>query len=315
MYLLRYLVVALLSITKTEDGSLPKRIPVCPAGALIKGEDGRAWSAKDRPAVLARLNAAGRKLVLDENHSMIRSAPKGGPSPALALLSDFREDAAGVVYAETVEWTKYGEANAPNYVGISPVLKHRAQRGIFLETEVLGDLTDLHSVSLVNDPNLELPALNDREITQETDEMTPEQLAAALAPFTAAITALTADVAALKAKPVETETVIAPNNAEAKVKLELSINSCLQKHVDAGKIKPDDASAAYFRTMATSEETLATMDAHYTAQKPLVALESISSNSQDGTGSKLPALAADTETLIRNMGWDKQKLFGESAAK
>lgn len=300
--------MALLNLVKTEDGALPKRVPVLPAGALIKGEDGRAWSAKDRPSVLARLNQTGRKLVLDENHSLIRSAPKGGPSPAHALLSNFQVDAEGVTWAETVEWTPYGEANARSYVGVSPVLKHRAQRAIIGDTDVLGDITDLHSVSLVNDPNLELPALCDRELAEETPSMTPEQLAAALAPFTQALTAIQADIVALKA----VKETVAPNSSEAtdKVKLELAVNSCLEKHVSAGKIRNDDASRAYFKTVAVSTETLAAVDAHYTAQAPLVSSDSISANSHNGSAGK--SFSADATKLMTDMGWDKAKLYPEA---
>ena len=90
------------------------------------------------------------------------------------------------------------------------------------------------------------------------------------------------------------------------------MNSCLEKHVSAGKIGPDEASRAYFKTVAVSDETLAVIDAHYTAQKPIVPVESIAANSQDTSKPKIPALSKDAEEMIKSMGWDKSVMWSDA---
>lgn len=283
---------------KAEDGSLPKRIPVLPAGDLIKGEDGRAWTARDRKSVLERLNRPGNKLVLDENHSSIRKAPKGGPSPALAFLSDFVEDEDGVMYANSVEWTPYGQTSALNYGGISPVLLHRPGNAIIGDTKVLGEVTNLHSVALCNDPNLELPALNDKEFSvSEENSMDPQKLAELIN------TAVAAAVAPLAAKLEALETP-APNSQQAAPEAELAVavNSALEGYISAGKIKNTEEDRADFIALASDKDKLAALKRRYDAAQPLVTSEVLELN--DKQSPKGPQLGAQAMKLAQTMGWD-----------
>lgn len=127
-----------------------------PAGQLLKGRDGRAFSIRDQQAILAHLASLKRPVLLDENHSAVHRAPRGESSPAAGWLSDFKFEAAGLSAA--VQFTPYGRdlIATQSYRYLSPALLHDA-----------GVVIGLHSVALTNDPNLELPALNSTETVAE----------------------------------------------------------------------------------------------------------------------------------------------------
>jgi phage I-like protein len=152
---------------------VPEWIPFLPApdaqGRII-GEDGRSWTIKDMRALAARVK---RKLPIDINHSTELAAPKGFESPAAGwmLPSQFDVRADGSLWVKP-EWTKRGlnALESRDYGFVSPTFDFDTRTG---------EIKRLVSVALVNDPNLTLPALNQRQTTDEENPML-EQLLAAL---------------------------------------------------------------------------------------------------------------------------------------
>lgn len=205
---------------------------VLPAGDEVRGVDGRAWSVKDRAAILAQLT---KPIPLDENHSTVHAAPQGGKSPACGWLSDFQFTDAGLEAA--VEWTPYGAERflKKEYRFLSPALKYSSAGAT---TSVLGTVHGLHSVGLTNHPNFDgLTALN----SEESPDMTPEQLKAMTDALTAAIaagfSALETKLAPATVKEIVKDETVAPN-AIAVEALSVAVNTVLDAAVTAGKIAP-----------------------------------------------------------------------------
>lgn len=139
-----------------NDGKLPERIVLIPAGKVIEGRDGRSWKNDNPQRVIDFLTAGNRELVLDFEHSSEIKAPKGEPAPAAAWLSDFALDADGAVTAAINSWTPDGEkaVNDKAYRYISPVI---------LYDQKTMQIAGISSVGLTNRPNLFVPALNHQE--------------------------------------------------------------------------------------------------------------------------------------------------------
>jgi len=131
----------------------PQRLTVLPRTDVIRGKDGRAWKLGDRAALLATLNAQGPVLV-DIGHGSVT----GANAQAAGWLSDFRFEEDGLTGA--VEWTPIGEEllSKKAFRYLSPTLQYDTTGAT---SDILGTVRTLHSVGLVNTPNLQgLSALN-----------------------------------------------------------------------------------------------------------------------------------------------------------
>jgi phage I-like protein len=255
---------------------------------MLYGKDMRSWSIRDPFAVLRRLE--GRTLVLDENHSTYLLAPKGEKAPALARLSNFSLQADGSLWAESVEWTKYGMEvyDGGEYLGLSPVILFDPSTRS--DDTALGEVVDIHSMALVNDPNLPMPALNAAEVPKMKPENTetvitpppappapapPAQLpdfaaifAAALAPVVSLLGELKTSIAAIATAPAPQA---APNASQPSQHLQL-VSAALEGFVSSGKIANNDAERARFLANCATPEALAREIAHYTSAPALVSL-------------------------------------------
>jgi len=144
------------------EGTLPASIELIPAGAAIRGRDGRRWKKGDPQKII--LNSMNRlsRLVIDENHSTDLAAPKGGSSPAMGWMTNLHTGEGGSILAD-VEWTKRGSQAVLNkeYSFISPVFLHDDQN----------EITVVLRAGLTNSPNLQLPALN----AEHSSDVKPEK--------------------------------------------------------------------------------------------------------------------------------------------
>ena len=285
------------------EGVPPARLMVLPApkGPTIRGKDGRAWTPGKRDAVLRAANS--RPIQLDVNHAAVHRAPKGEDSPAAAWLSGFEFDTDGNLWASKVEWTPYGERLHADkaYRFLSPALLYDSKSGT--SQGVLGEITGLHSVGLVNDPNfVDLPAMNAAE-TQDPNQMTPEQLKAlGLAadatqeqinarlaqlsnPLDAIRDMLTAVVASVK--PTKAET--APNAADESHTV--AVNAVVNAGIVAGRVAP------------ASRESLVAMGGTTSAQ--LKALDAYISG--------LPVIAPNKSTPEKKVGTNGAGKTAETA--
>jgi phage I-like protein len=134
------------SLMSVSAGSPPLEVMVLPAGKTITTVDGRGpYHVGDLTKLAAdSLQAAGGKLVMDENHSTDLAGPRGEPSPARGWLTSLEARADGI-WAK-VDWTDAGKALVSDrvYRGISPVLIHDSSNNVMR----------IARVSLVNNPNL-----------------------------------------------------------------------------------------------------------------------------------------------------------------
>jgi len=257
------------------EGELPKRLVVLPAGETVRGRDGRAWSVKDREAILAQLT---RPVLLDENHASVHAAPKGAPSPACGWLSGFTFTDAGL--EAEVDWTPYGADlfTKKAYRFLSPALTWDITGAT---PTVLGTVRGLHSVGLTNDPNLDLPALN----AQDLDHMNPEQIAALTAALTTAIAsgfeALSAKLQPVKSEP---ETQV-DANAQGAPAIKVAVNAVVDAAVAGGKIAPATKDA-YVALGGETAESLAKLQELVKGLPPLVATNAQSTGAKQGDGPK-----------------------------
>lgn len=154
------------------SGEVPKWIHLLPtAQGELRTFDGRGpYRLTDAAAVIAASMAAdprdGGALLIDENHALELSAPKGLPSPSRGRIVEMQAHDDGIW--GRVEWSDSGRALLAEraYRGISPVIIHDAQ----------GTILRIKNAALVNYPNLRgMAALN-----QEQSMSLLERLAAKL---------------------------------------------------------------------------------------------------------------------------------------
>ncbi len=148
-----------IEINVQQDGSLPSSVQLCPISRnkeLVYGRDQRAYLIQGKKVAEAT-NAVGTDVVLDCEHA---SYGMRSPAPAYGWLSNFRAQ-NGFITAE-LQYTDLGrealEKRHFRYLSPSFLMKND------VEVEAI------HSVGLVNLPNLtEMKALNN-ETEQNTEE-------------------------------------------------------------------------------------------------------------------------------------------------
>lgn len=141
----------------TEAAPLPDWLMLVPAGRFV-GRDGRSW-VNDQPAeAIAYNRSLKRDLVVDVEHASEIKAPKGEEAPAAGWIDqlDVRD---GAIWGH-VDWNGKGSALILNreYRYYSPALRVDAAQRV----------RGLASVGLTNKHNLELPALNHQQTTEDS---------------------------------------------------------------------------------------------------------------------------------------------------
>lgn len=183
---------AAISIEGAGDQA-PEWLHLLPAGEA-RTQDGRGpYRTTDPAAVIAASLQSGGKLVLCENHATDLAAPKGGPAPAHAWITELQNRDDGIW--GRVDWVEPQSAIWKRYRGVSPVIAHRRD----------GTVTAILRATLTNTPNLTgLQSLH----SEETQMDFRSQLVAALGltgePDDAAI------LAAVKPSAVALQAQLAP---------------------------------------------------------------------------------------------------------
>ena len=147
-------------------GTVPEWLHLVPTGTFA-GADGRGPYVVDDAEALIKASQ-GRKLPVDENHSIDLVGTKGGSSPARGWIVELQSRADGIW--GRVEWTKTGQALLEDraYGFLSPVLMHTKTKPYVVK--------QVARVTLTNDPNLtSLTSLHSKE-----DPSMEEELRAAL---------------------------------------------------------------------------------------------------------------------------------------
>ena len=315
-----------------RERGVPERVMLFPAGRELVGRDGQRWvfdAEKARDAT-----AANQALIpMDFNHATELKVKLGEETPAAGWITqvDVQE---GALWG-SVEWTDRGRyaLQARHYRYLSPAFHFDAK------TREVGRL---HSVALVNKPNLRLPALNreggpmDEETTAGTTGPAaageaappaagPEAAAAAKPPAAAAggAPALASEAAPDLSRYVpraDYDLAIA-RAAEAERRLseraradrESEIESEVRSALSAGKIAP--GSADYHRKACAAEGGLARFR-EFVAGAPVIAGPSGLDGRQPDAGA--PALNAEgrqVAAMFGNSAEDLEKFGGPTAAR
>lgn len=144
------------SLPADAQGGVPEWLHLIPTGTFA-GVDGRGPYVNDNPeALVALFNSEGRKLPIDENHSIDLLSSKGQSTPARGWIVALENRADGVW--GKVEWTPEGKAmmTSRSYGFLSPVFLHTAKMPY--------RVGKLVSAALTNNPNLNsLKSLHTRE--------------------------------------------------------------------------------------------------------------------------------------------------------
>lgn len=142
--------------------AVPEWLHLVPAGTFA-GADGRGpYVVEDAEALVAA--SQGRKLPVDENHSIDLVGTKGGASPARGWIVEMQARADGIW--GRVEWTRSGKDLMEDraYGFLSPVLMHTRTKPFVVK--------QVARVTLTNDPNLTgLTSLHAKEDSEMDEEL------------------------------------------------------------------------------------------------------------------------------------------------
>ena len=301
-----------------EGGTLPDWVQLTPAGPAIVGRDGRGWKMSD-PAAVAAAYDATKEPQIDLEHSSQIAAPMGMPAPAVGWIKqiEVRDNALW----GRVEWTADGAATVTSraYRYLSPVFQYDYQTGEILQ---------IVSAGLTNNPNLEMAALN--RTTTETDMDKAVLDALGLAATSTAADAVVAINTLKSEKAVALNRAEAPDparfvpkadfdlavnriavfDAEAKVRHEAEIVATVDAAVIAGKVAPAwrDLHLAACRQEGGLDRFKAII-----GTAPVIAPKSgLDGKAIDATPGKL---TGEDLAWCRSMGTDPEKFAAEKAVQ
>jgi phage I-like protein len=302
-----------------EGGTLPDWVQLTPAGPAIVGRDGRGWKMSDPAAVAAAYDPA-KEPQIDLEHSSQIAAPMGMPAPAVGWIKqiEVRDNALW----GRVEWTADGAATVTSraYRYLSPVFKYDHQTGEILQ---------IASAGLTNNPNLEMAALN--RTTTETTDMDKAVLDA----LGLAATSTAAD-AVVAINTLKSEKAVALNRAEApdaerfvpkadhqlalnritafeteeKTRRESAITAAVDAAVAAGKVAP--ASKDYHLAACRQDGGLERFTAMVGAAPVIAPPSALDRRTPDATPGKL---TGEELAMCRMMGTDPEKFAAEKAVQ
>lgn len=304
------------------ENGVPTRIQILPAGKEIVGVDGRRWKNLDPTALCAKMNASSRVTVkngcvIDENHSTDLAAPSGGTAPAFGWFRNFTVEADGSIWAD-VEWNARGQkaVSEKEYKYISPVFTRDKD----------GNIIEILRAALTNNPNLDNPALNSSQETEEEKNMDKELCAALGLPETAtkedvlaaigklktdlngaqnknvdlAAYAPRADLAAMQQRAESAEKKLAElNSASLKAKAEAAVDQAVKD----GKIAP--ASRDVYLDLCSSEDGFAKFEKIMAASPSMTGGEQVPNKAPDNKDSV--ELNAAEKDFISSMGYTEEE--------
>lgn len=196
---------------------VPEWLQLLPATSF-SGTDGRGpYDAPNASALVSRFQAEGRRIPVDENHSIDLAGKQGHPSPARGWITELQPRADGVW--GKVEWTDAGRAlvKGKDYGFLSPVFFHSKSKPY--------RISSIERVALTNDPNLPfLKSLHSKEDHTMIEELRKALGLAETADETAVLDAVkaahstTASQTALMARVAEAAGVAKDTGADDLVK-------------------------------------------------------------------------------------------------
>lgn len=306
----------------------PDWIELLPAAQIVSGRDGRSWVNSKPDAVVTAFESDLADLPVDIEHSTEHKAPKGDPAPAVGWIKEMQSRDDHSIWGR-VEWTDEGRRLVANrgYRYISPVFSH--EKGT-------GNIIQIHSAGLTNQPNLHLTALNQRN--NSTHEDCPVSNVA-LAINTAlglpadsaeptvvqAINQLQTDLKDSKNPPPLDEFVPAADHklaleraqaAEAslaevqKQQADAEIEEALNAAITSGKISP--ATKEYHRASCSQEGGLERFKGFVVAA-PTIAADDINLNAAPAGGT--PTLSESDKAVCQMMGLDESEFSKAKEAK
>lgn len=311
-----------------EGGAAPEWVELIPAGAQVKGRDGREW-LNDRPADVVAATAERLPLPLDWEHATEVRAPKGEDAPAAAWIEEVEVRDGGAVWGRA-DWTPKGrqQVEAKEYRFLSPG---------FDFDRATGRIVRLVHAGLTNTPNLVLTALNREgapDITREKE--TPLDLASRLREALGLAADATDDaiVAAVNQaravnRPVDlttyaprTELATAINRAEtAETELKTikaaehdkAIEAAVQGAMDAGKVTPDAADE--YRAMCRVEGGLDRFNALVPKLPVIVGAAESRAKAKVEDKSDTSVLTAEERAVCRAMGTSEADFLAAKKAE
>ena len=137
-------------------------LPASESGEWIAGRDGRKWKLSSPAAVQDRFAERDMDLPIDIEHATEIKGAEGEPAPAMAWIKSLQIREGGSIWG-LVEWNHEGEwlVESKQYRYLSPVFTYDKESGEILE---------LLSAGLTNQPNLKLTALNRAQNQPEGNE-------------------------------------------------------------------------------------------------------------------------------------------------
>lgn len=300
-----------------QSGAAPDWVQLIPAGPQVSGRDGRAWRVTNPSAVVAAYDPA-KKPQIDIEHASQLKAPKGEPAPAVGWIEAI-EVRGGALWGR-VDWTAEGASLVTTraYRYLSPAFRFDPSTGEILQ---------IVSAGLTNNPNLAMAALNARSETDTMDKAVLEALGlkadATTADAVVAINALqkARDTALNSAAHPDPEKFIpkadhqlalnriATFEADAKTRTEADIVATVDAAVAAGKVAP--ASKDYHLASCRAEGGLERFKA-YVAAAPVIAGGATPPKKADADP---VALNAEERQVCAIMGMKPEEFAAQKAAQ
>jgi len=259
---------AALGLALQSESGAPEWVQLLPAGPVIAGRDGRAWTLSDPQTVINAYRANKGPIAIDWEHAQDRLAAKGMDAPASGWIEDM-EVRSGEIWARVTWVPRAAQAIAAReYRFLSPTFTHTKD----------GKVIAIVGAGLVNRPNFVMAALN---ANLNTGEMIVDKIALCAALGLAATATDAEIITAVNALKAKAETAlnnqqpslndfvpraeydVAINRAttaenlissEKKARLEAEISAAVDDAIKTGKIAP--ASKDYFLSTCRADDGL-----------------------------------------------------------
>ncbi|SIQ24031.1 Mu-like prophage I protein [Rhizobium sp. RU35A] len=252
-------IAALIIALQSAAGTLPDWLHLLPA-TEFSGVDGRGpYAAPDMNALISAFAADGRKLAVDENHSIDLAGKAGLPSPARGWIVELQAREDGLW--GRVEWTDEGAAlvQGKAYGYLSPVFQHSTSKPYRI-AKVL-------RVALTNSPNLEF--LTSLHHQRESDML--EQLRKALGlPETATEAEILHAVSTTHAEHQAQTALMGRVRAAAGLAADVTGDALVTALQSRGKASPTEAENAQLQATVTALQSQLTTLVNQTAKDKAV---------------------------------------------
>ena len=159
-------VCVMLNAAELPSDAPPEWLLLMPAGDTFTGVDGRSFRSPGAAAVIAA-HKGSPHLPVDVNHASIARAPAGEEAPAVGWVEELAERNGGELWGR-VSWNERGKTLIANR-------EYRYPSPVYWPDDS-GAIARIHSVGLVNSPNLDVGPL----FSNQEDPMDLAKIAQAL---------------------------------------------------------------------------------------------------------------------------------------